>query len=642
MKHITLFAGVLLAGTTFAQSKLNVPSATPKQNTTFSRGKMSGQPGSIEKSPGDVIWSNNFSYIGQWTSTVNPSATPDATHGWAIGTGILPWAFSSPINSTSDGAYALMQNGDPTVANGTGADAVWTGKQYFLTYDSVFNLSTFSDVLFTFQEYGAQFIEMQTVEASVDNGVSWIQIGSNADLPNYTAAGGSAYTNPTMRSYNVTNALNGQSLAAVKFRFKVEWPSTAGANDGIMYGWFVDDVALVEGNPNDMKLGTVWPFTGTLNNVYTKFPKSQAGGANAVTTVAGWVENVGSATENATLTATSGSYTSTATATIPGFDEDSLVVSAPFTIPTTAGVNNIMAAVTATPTLSNTGDDSKTFPFEVTNDIMAVDGFTGATSSMDGYFVAFSSQNAGDPTGIGTIFEVFENGIIGGVQVGVGNVGTSSQADYIGQTFNVVVLDVTQDPAVIIQTSSDDHAIVANDFGKLITIEFDQPIDVTAGQQLMVLATSFISTVDAGGAPIAFSGFIPAGSTFGVNGSDFANDLVSLASDDATPDIVEAPVVRLDFHSILGLNENISKSDVMVAPNPFTNETSVNFNLKADSEVSLVVTDMAGRQVVNIPAKNMSQGNNTISIDGSQLQAGMYTYTLTAGTNVVTDRIVKK
>lgn len=638
MKHITLFAGVLLAGTTFGQSKLNVPSAT-KQTPTISTGKISGQPGSIEKSPGDVIWANDFSYAAHWLPINNPvSPAPNATHGWIVGTS-LPWAFSSGINSTSGGAYGLAQNGDLSTGS---TDLKWSGTQFILAYDSTFDLSSYSDVRFNFEEYGAQFIEIQSVEASVDGGTSWIKIGTNADLPNYTATGGSAFANPTPRSYNVTNALAGMSLTAVEFRFKVEWPSNAGTNDGAMYGWFVDDVSLVEGNPNDLQLGTIWPFTGTLNNVYTKFPRTQAGGADAVTTVTGWVNNVGSATEAAILTASAGAYSSTATASIVGFDSDSMTVSTPLSIPTTAGTNDITAQVTATPTLSNTGDDTKTFPFEVTDNIMAVDGYTGTPSSMDGYFVAFSGQNAGETTGIGTIFEVFEDGIIGGVQVGIGKItGATAQAPYIDQTFSVVLLDVTQDPTVVL-AQSDDHSIVASDFGKLLTVEFSDPIDVTAGQQIMALAVSFVSTAEAGGVPIAFAGDIPAGSTFGVNGSDFQSDLVSLASDDATPDIVEAPVVRLDFHSTLGLNENISKSDVMVAPNPFTNETSVNFNLKADTEVSLIVTDMAGRQVVNIPAKNMSQGNNTIPIDGSQLQAGMYTYTLTAGTNVVTDRIVKK
>lgn len=634
-KQVTLFAGLLLfAGVASAQKANNLPIRSKNVSTpSLYSGKITSEAGAIEKNAGDVLWSNNFSSATNWVSTA-VGATPAANFGWQIAStpnSILTWAFTSGINSTSDGGYAVCENGDPI--DGTQL----SGTEWILTYDSTFNFSAVNDLIFQFEEYGASFIEHQAVEVSINGGTTWIEIGNNNDLGQLTNTGGSAFANPTLRNYNVTYALGGATPATLKFRFRVTWPANSGGNDGIMYGWFVDDVKFIEGYSNDLKLQSAYAITNGF--AYTKFPASQATNGNAETVITGKVMNLGSVSQDVTLTATNSGPIGTGTGTIPGFGEDSLTIAPPYVIPATPGIANYNVAATAANPLVNTTDDSKTLKFEVTPNIMAIDSYTGTASSMTGAFTTFLGQSQGEFTGIGTMYEIFEDGVIGAFDVGIANItGTTNQAAFVGHPFYVTVYKFNGEWEYFTETY--ERTLASNNFGKIVKFYLDEDhiIHVNAGDAFMVIATSFVGSE----VPIGFSGFTLAGNTVGLAGSDLEDDITRLASDAATPAIVEAPVVRIDFKSYVGLNEIENLAGVSAYPNPFTNTTDVNFELKADAEVSIVVTDLAGRVVLNIPAANFAAGQNTVTLDGSAFGAGVYNCALTVGGSVVTKRIVKK
>ena len=252
-KHITLLSGLLIFSGAFAQVNKNLPQKQMKQNATlFTENKMPvSSVESSEKAPGDVLWSNNFSSSNNWVITQVGAGAPGPNIGWQLGTApnqITTWAFTSNTgNFTGGGGYAGVENGNPQQSTQL------TGMQFILTYDSIFDLSATGNVLFQFQQYGALFTDKQAVEASIDGGTTWVEIGNNDDMGMLTASGGSAYTNPTNRSYNVSQAFGGAPLTNMKFRFRVYWPN-AGANDGVMYGWFVDNVKFVEGYSNDLEM----------------------------------------------------------------------------------------------------------------------------------------------------------------------------------------------------------------------------------------------------------------------------------------------------------------------------------------------------------------------------------------------------
>ena len=66
-------------------------------------------------------------------------------------------------------------------------------------------------------------------------------------------------------------------------------------------------------------------------------------------------------------------------------------------------------------------------------------------------------------------------------------------------------------------------------------------------------------------------------------------------------------------------------------PNPFNPNTVISYQLPENSEVSLKVFDMLGREVATLVDGRMSAGTHQVSFNASNLASGMYVYRLVAG-----------
>ncbi len=75
-------------------------------------------------------------------------------------------------------------------------------------------------------------------------------------------------------------------------------------------------------------------------------------------------------------------------------------------------------------------------------------------------------------------------------------------------------------------------------------------------------------------------------------------------------------------------------------PNPFANETNVMVYMSQPGDLSLTVTNLMGQQIMKLNLGNYTVGNHTITIDGSELAAGMYNYTLSTGANSITNQMI--
>ena len=77
-------------------------------------------------------------------------------------------------------------------------------------------------------------------------------------------------------------------------------------------------------------------------------------------------------------------------------------------------------------------------------------------------------------------------------------------------------------------------------------------------------------------------------------------------------------------------------------PNPVANSTQISFELPKSTEISLVIYDITGRIVATpVNKEHLQAGLNSIDIDGSNLQAGLYYYTLTNNEVSISKRMVK-
>lgn len=620
-KQVTLLSGLLLfAGASVAQVS-NIPARKLKpENFKSYNGIETKKPEGTLKADGDLIWSSNFSAPGDWTvgttgqgtfvigNNSNPGMTDVTTYMGAMAstTASNGFAFFNGVQ------YLIAGNVDPqnTTVTSTAID---------LTGITVISIS--------FQQrYRAFNSDVTYVEVSNDGGATW----AVSEVVNAAVATNAAAVQNTV---TLDVPVTGSANTMIRFR----WENLSDDNQfGSGYGWCVDDVEVREGYGNNIRLNNSFSFVGTQQLEYTKFPVGQTASAGNIAFQA-YFDNIGYNTIQVNMDATSGAYnfTSANTPDVLSFTEDSVLIDFPdgFPIPATAGTYDIDLTLNGNNPLVQTTDDNATVPFEVTTYTYAADHYDGTSASIDGSFEGWNG-GTGDPA-IGTLFEIFESAEIGSVDVGIGNVPAADQADYIGREFRGLIYfyNATSD-AFEYYDETDSHILAAGEFGKIVKLKMvNATIPVDPGLYL-VMAGSFLNSP----VPFAFSGTNPAATTFGLDGAD----VIRLASDDATPRIVEAPVVRLDFQSYVGVDEVDALSDITTAPNPFNNETTISFNVKADAEVAIVVTDMAGRTVATIPAANYATGNHSVTIDGSSLGAGVYNATLTVGGNTVTKRIVKK
>ncbi len=74
-------------------------------------------------------------------------------------------------------------------------------------------------------------------------------------------------------------------------------------------------------------------------------------------------------------------------------------------------------------------------------------------------------------------------------------------------------------------------------------------------------------------------------------------------------------------------------------PNPTNGSTAITFTSVERADYDFVVRDASGREVARMPVSAKS-GENRIIFEASRLSAGLYTYSLTDGAAVLTERMV--
>ncbi|MBN1337733.1 MAG: T9SS type A sorting domain-containing protein, partial [Bacteroidales bacterium] len=66
-------------------------------------------------------------------------------------------------------------------------------------------------------------------------------------------------------------------------------------------------------------------------------------------------------------------------------------------------------------------------------------------------------------------------------------------------------------------------------------------------------------------------------------------------------------------------------------PNPFSNETTIEYRLEYGAPVALEINDLSGRTVYVVNEGIKPAGNHSVVIRKTDLEAGFYYYTLKAG-----------
>ena len=101
---------------------------------------------------------------------------------------------------------------------------------------------------------------------------------------------------------------------------------------------------------------------------------------------------------------------------------------------------------------------------------------------------------------------------------------------------------------------------------------------------------------------------------------------------------------NLGSHTMGGssIENNSVASHILLSnyPNPFNPSTTINYSLENAANVTVAVYNTAGEVVANLVSGNVAAGNHSLSWNAGNLNSGVYFCQLTAGVNVVTQKMV--
>ena len=616
MKKVYLLVSglFLVAGASTAQNT-GVEFTVASQCSPQTHHRVASRPGlTDERAADDIIWENDFADPADWIAA-GPAATED--NGWTIGTTTTGWYFGTDDDMGTDGNFARFANGDPN----TGDPAVIEDGPFTLTYNGTIDLSGIPAPHFEFEQYGARFITLQSILVSTDGGTSWTEVGNNNSIDPLTGGGGAVYGQPEVARYNMTASIAADP-SNVMIRFSWDGAMNGASMNYIEYGWFVDNVRIVEGHAFDSDIQSAYFKSGVgvsfeYGLTYYQVPQSQV---TEIEFSAETINQGGSTFTNLHLNADvtgAGTYSGTSDNIDLGASEmDSLGATVAFT-PVALGEYNI--------TWNFTGDGVDTYADN--DEIAATMKVTDYTYARDnnvstGNITNFAS-NSGESFAIGNGMDIFADGVIGALDIKIGDATDNVDQLIFGQ---IMRFDEGAGDFVYIDQTND-HTITSGENGGWIRVVFDDPISVSAGDLILVLAGHY------GGVDVQFG--MAQDVEEGVWGYDAGSTRFGLTD-------ASAIMIRADFRDFTSVEENASNNFAVGQnmPNPFGDNSVINYELNEAANVAVQFVDISGKIVKTINNGTQAAGTYTLDVNAADFAEGVYFYTFTIGAEKVTKRMV--
>lgn len=594
MKKIYIgILAVAFAGTASAQT---VKQATKNAVNKFNTISEVPAKATVNEEKGITLWSNDFSNPAQWTiANAGSTATPPHTGGdWSITTN----ASAGPTAALNPAGFTSVANGYALI-NSDAAGATATQNATIVTTGSI-NLSANPNVSLVFQQTHRRYAEKTYVIVSNNGGTTWTEFEVNASMATSTNS-----PNPQQVQVNISSVAGGQ--AAVKIGFKY-----VGAYD---WFWAVDDVKITQTDDYDLTLtgmywGTEGPWGARLP--YYKMPVDQI----AAVKFGGIIQNIGALAQNdALFTATSGSYIGTSVLdTIAPNAIDTVDATTDFT-PTTVGTYAFGGAVTSSATDAAPTDNVITNgSFDVSNYVYQRDKGTYSSGSF----------NQGEGFEVGNIFDIVADANIYSVNVFL-HPNTNPGAEIYATVYDI-------DPATgdfVYSAGSITHVVTAAEVGAEIDLPLSSAFPVVAGTPYLIVVGSYGDGGATDDLVVGTAGNSEKQTSYYY---DMTNTTWYYTS--------STPMVRIDFQDNASIEENVAAYELNMFPNPATESTTVSFNLKNNADVTVVVTDLAGKTVSTTALTNATAGKNKVDINTAAMAAGVYTVNFVANNTMITKKLV--
>lgn len=579
--YILLTISLLFSGFSMSQFQMN--------SSLVAKTKSEPAKGSYQfsmKTPGTIIGQvYDFSDPTNWV--IDNSGV--AGTGWEI-TNQGPTGFFSGgmgvINSTSGGDFALYD------ADGS------TGTGYIELVDPL-DFQNETNVAVEFESYYRNFQGSAYFEVSNDNGTTWETFEVHASLPLNEST-----PNPQVLNVNISNVAANE--ASVLFRLRYD-----SADD---YAWMVDDVAFVVGYDDNLVLETTYLSAGSEALDYYQIPDDQVQGF----TFGSEVDNLGINDQiNTQLNikvndGASDIYDENSTPkTVDALTSDSLEVLSLFT-PPGLGEYVVSYDVSSDATDQDIASNSKVLePITVGGNVYARDN--GIPQGSVGFFGADPS-----PSLMGQYFQFVSNFNISDVQMGIS--GGSEVGESVYAEIRVLNPDGT---AFEFQAGSDIYDLQAGDMGEIITLPIvGGSYEVEAGAIVEVLAGHF----GQGGVR-----FLTAQRGFG-----------AVVYDDQNQRFAQNSLFIVRPVRSTASTDEISNNMFAVSlyPNPVQDNMTIKYKLTNVSDVQIQITDVSGKEINTLNYNGAQKGENTISVNTSSLNSGVYLVNIKSDGGSATKRFI--
>lgn len=514
--------------------------------------------------------------------------------------------FVIPALATSTPTKWILLDSDSDGTSGSSEDVTLTSPVIDLTDGGAVTVPAALKLEFE-QFYAGWQSDTLFVAISDDAGATWNEI----EIMN-NSVGREGRPNPEIVSINVSPYISDPTQVMIRFHWVGNWD----------YGWQFDNVRIAELPDNDMQIVNV--FRGDLVNavMYSQVPQSQA----TEFVIGADVRNIGFLDQtnvkfnweifDPSMTSIGSGVSSASIASLANGENDTIWVSTGIT-PTDLGNYTIDFEVIADATDDDLSNNEMTDDyFELTEYVYAAD--YGSPSAA---FYNWAGNDNGAAS-IGNVYLINADGVIGGIDAQLdNNVAVVDQLIY----YVVYKFDGT---AYVYEAQTSDYTTTAADEGAMVRLFFDSPVDVLAGDQVLVMAGHY------GGDPSAgweMAGRVAQGAVAGTQ------------ADGSTVSLIDpsAPMVRALMLDFTGTEETAINERFDVYPNPADNNINIALTLAESQNTVINVLDISGKIVKTINVGEVN-GDRNIQIALDEFTTGVYFIELVNSNGKQVKKFVKK
>jgi len=622
--YLSALAFAMMMTGTFAQSSNSNQNNLPENqiDPALAASSKNIKQSSYNKDLQVEIWSNDFSDPATWTLGHDADV---CDLDWQIGTGLtMQGSFADgPITSTTaSNGYAMIdsfdyweENGDPSITD--------TESSYMTTADPI-DLSESDFITLDFEGYFRTWNLTTCFVVISTNNTDWPALTYDYDAndnPNVFALYqnlnvNQATANPEFTQLDISEVAGGQSEVWIRFHWTAE--STI---YGTGYGWFIDDVAINEVPANNMRMDYgVISHNGT-GDEYGRVPADQL---NDNMFYSALVTNIGADTQTDVVVGVEVVDENNVEIVNTSTTVDSVQRLEEYFYETEQSQELISGLYTTTFSVSSAeemdGDlfDNNTTErkFMITDDMYSLDAIGVDDVSTTTTIGTGSFQGSADGFMVMVYYDLsMEENPVYGAEV------LLASSTVPGGSVFIHVLDTTDfwndvfDNPIV---SSDEYFITEDDVDAgMVRIYFDSPEMLEANAYYLAIEmysedNEFdITLIDDLTTPQPFWSsaiLIPPTSSY-TNGNAVALRLLT-----AGPNSVE----EIENQAVLSQN----------VPNPAKDLTTVSFELLTKQNVTVRLTDILGKVVLEEKLGNLVPGAHQYTFELSGLQAGTYHYSI--------------